>query len=104
MAWRIVKQPNGLLARFSDIVDNFTNLNMTETEALECCREYCGINEAKRKVLAGVQDWKPWTNGVMGSGLDRWNKSLSTIKFVHGKEAVEHVLALDGIGVAPPRK
>ena len=103
MAWRIVKQPNGLLARFSDIVDDFTDLNMTEAEAFECCREYCGIKDAKCKVLAGVQDWNPWTNS-MGSGLDRWNKSLSTIKSVHGKEAVEHALALDGIGVAPPRK
>jgi len=95
MAWRIVKQPNGLLARFSDIVDDFTNLNMTESEAFECCREYCGIEDAKRKVLAGVQDWKPWTNGVLGSGLDRWNDSIKTIMSVRGDEAVQHALALD---------
>lgn len=28
MAWRIVRQPNGKLARFSDIVDNFTHTNI----------------------------------------------------------------------------
>jgi len=49
MAWRIVKQPNGLLAKFSDIVDTFTNLNMTEEEALACCRETCGEDAAKKK-------------------------------------------------------
>jgi hypothetical protein len=35
MAWRIVKQPNGLYARFSDIVDNFTHYNMDRNEAIE---------------------------------------------------------------------
>ena len=89
MAWRIVKQPNGLLARFSDIVDDFTHMDMTENEALEVCREYCGIEDAKRKVLAGVQDWKPWTMGVLGSGCDRWNDSVETIELVHGKEIAE---------------
>ena len=95
MAWRIVKQPNGLLARFSDIVDDFTHMNMSEAEALEVCREYLGIVEAEKKVLAGVQDWKPWTNGVLGSGLDRWNESIKTIKSVHGKKAAEHRVHAD---------
>lgn len=30
MAWRIVKQPNGLFASFSDIVDHFTYTDMTQ--------------------------------------------------------------------------
>ena len=89
MAWRIVKQPNGLLARFSDIVDDFTHMDMTEAEALEVCREYLGIAEAEKKVLAGVQDWKPWTMGVLGSGLDRWNDSIDRIETMHGKEIAE---------------
>ena len=95
MAWRIVKQPNGLLARFSDIVDDFTHMNMTEAEALEVCREYLGILEAQKKVLAGVEDWKPWTNGVKGSGLDRWNDSIKTISNIHGKDAAEQRLHTD---------
>ena len=94
MAWRIVKQPNGLLARFSDIVDDFTHMNMTEAEAFEVCREYLGVEEAKRKVLAGVQDWKPWTNSVFGDGLSRWNDCIASIKNVHGKKAAEHRLHL----------
>ena len=95
MAWRIVKQPNGLLARFSDIVDDFTHQNMTEAEALEICREYLGIVESEKKVLAGVQDWKPWTNGVLGSGLDRWNESIETIKSVHGQKTAEQRVQAD---------
>lgn len=87
MAWRIIKQPNGLLARFSDIVDDFTHMNMTEAEALEVCREYMGEEDARRKVLAGVQDWKPWTNSIFGDGLERWNDSLARIERVHGKRA-----------------
>jgi hypothetical protein len=99
MAWRIVRQPNNLLARFSDIVDDFTHMNMTEAEALEVCREYLGIVEAQKKVLAGVEDWKPWTNGVKGSGLDRWNESIQKIKSVHGQKAAEHRVHLTAAGV-----
>jgi hypothetical protein len=91
MAWRIVKQPNGLLARFSDVVDNFTDLNMTDEEALVLCREHLGIADAQQKVLAGVQDWKPWTHNIPGSGLGRWNDCLETIKNVHGKKAVRKI-------------
>lgn len=39
MPSRIVKQPNGLYACFSTIVDNFTAYGMTQTEAYELCRE-----------------------------------------------------------------
>jgi hypothetical protein len=85
MAWIIVRQPNGLLARFSGNVDNFTNLNMTEAEALECCLEYCGTRDARRKVSAGVMD----------RGLDRWSDCIDTIKTTHGKKAAARVLALD---------
>lgn len=99
MAWRIVKQPNGLLARFSDIVDNFTDMNMNEEEALEVCREYCGIEEAQRKVLAGKEDWKIWTNGVQGNGLERWMDSLERIVHQHGKLEMQKVILI-GINIA----
>jgi hypothetical protein len=95
MAWRIVKQPNGFYARFSDIVDNFTAMNMTESEAFELCRDDLGEDDAKRKVQAGREDWKPWTSGVPGSGLERWQESIDTIKSVHGKKAAQQALALD---------
>lgn len=35
MGWRLVAQPNLLFARFSEIVDEFTHLNMSESEAFK---------------------------------------------------------------------
>lgn len=93
MAWRIVKQPNGFYARFSDIVDNFTHMNMTEDEAHTLCRGFMGEDEARRKVRAGVEDWKPWTEENPGNGSERWDDSLETIQMVHGETGIEEVLA-----------
>lgn len=39
MGWRFVRQPNGLLARFSEIVDDFTHYDLTPAEALEVARD-----------------------------------------------------------------
>ena len=86
MAWRIVKQPNGLLARFSDVVDHFTHIDMTEAEALEVCIDNgCSSDLAQTKVLSGLQDVKPWTV-TPGSGLERWEHCLGRIETVHGVE------------------
>ena len=92
MAWRIVKQPNGLLARFSDIVDNFTHCNMDELEAYELCKEEMGTHDAKEKVFAGVQDFKPWMHRVVGSGHDRWDDCIKKIETRHGKDELDKVL------------
>ncbi len=93
MAWRIVRQPNSLLARFSDVVDNFTHLNLTEYEARELCRGYClSEQEVRTKVRAGLEDWEPWTHGKKGNGLSRWRDCMRTIRAVHGGEAAQEVL------------
>lgn len=88
MAWRIVKQPNGLFARFSDVVDNFTHLDMTHDQALDFCREHMAEDAAQRKVHAAVEDHLPFTVGKRGSGSDRWNDAIETIAAVHGKNAL----------------
>lgn len=93
MGWRIVKQPNGLYARFSDIVDDFTDMSMTEEEALAECRTYLGVVEAGQKVLAGIQDWKPRTT-TPGSGTDRWDESVGIIGEIHGGERLAEVIAI----------
>jgi len=90
MAWRIVKQPNGKFARFSDIVDDFTAMDMTEPEVYSLCRVHLGIKDAERKVQAGMEDWRPWTTGaVKGNGTERWEDSLNTIENVHGRQVAE---------------
>lgn len=84
MAWRIVKQPNKNLARFSDIVDDFTHMNMTKDEAIELCSTYMGSRNATIKVQAGIDDIKPWTIDEKGMGLARWMDCIQTIEMVHG--------------------
>ena len=39
MAGFIARQPNGLMCRFSSVVDTVTHYNMTEEEYIEMCAE-----------------------------------------------------------------
>lgn len=93
MAWCFVRQPNGLLARWSDVVDGFTHHNLSAQDALEVCKAEHAMAEeaAQRKVQGGVEDWKPWTDGVKGSGLDRWQHSLESIRTAHGDARAQEV-------------
>ncbi len=76
MAWRIVQQPNGKLARFSEIVDDFTDVDMTYEEALdECIREGMSVMDAIDKVNKGIK-----------AGNARYLECLETIRTIHGKE------------------
>jgi hypothetical protein len=102
MGWRIVKQPNGLLARWSSVVDDFTHVNMAEAEAVAVCRMYPGMGraEAAEKVRRGVED-EPVSGflevGGRGDGLDRWRDCLETIRAIHGPRlAEEREAALSG--------
>ena len=92
MAWRIVKQPNEKFARFSDIVDDFTHMNMTKEEATTVCVGYAGIVTAMRKVKGGELDFKPWTINTVGSGQDRWEHAIDQILMVHGEQRVKEIL------------
>ena len=90
MAWRIVQQPNGLFAIFSDVVDGFTVFDMTEAEAaLECVDQLSdGVTEAARKKVAAAIE----------SGIDRWNESILTIAAIHGADVAERILTDVGEG------
>lgn len=76
MAWRIIQQPNGLLARFSEIVDDFTDYDMSVEEAETLCRHEVGIGvlEAKEKVQRGLD-----------AGLARFDEAIKIVRRVHGK-------------------
>jgi len=92
MAWRFVRQPSGKLARFSDVVDNFTHYNLTKKQAIKVAQESnLSLDEATVKVQAGVDDIKPWTTTTKGGGLSRWNDSLETIERVHGKKELTKI-------------
>lgn len=45
MAWKLVEQPDGLLAKWSDVIDDFTDKNMSEIEAYNLCRVEHGMME-----------------------------------------------------------
>jgi hypothetical protein len=105
MAWRIVKQPNGLLARFSDIVDDFTHYNLTVKQAVKVCQDQSmGEAEAKQKVQNGVLDLKPWGTKPSEDGLSRWRDCLDTIKSVHGTKAMKKRVKECSTNLTPKRK
>lgn len=59
--WRIVKQPDGKYARFSDAIMNFTQGAMTESEAFELCTKLgCSKAEAQARIENAdeVKGWK----------------------------------------------
>jgi hypothetical protein len=84
MPSRVVRQPNGLLAVFSTVVDDFTRMDLTESEALRWAREHMGRADAEAKVRRGLDDENPWT-GERGDGLSRWRDALETVRAVHGE-------------------
>lgn len=82
MGWRVVQQPNGRFAIFSSIVDNFTDINLTDEEA----REECAFRSGQECVPGKIQ--RAMTNP------GRWREALETIRAVHGDAGVERVLAM----------
>ena len=88
-----VKQPNGLYAVFSTIVDDFTYVDQTRDEALEYWRDVCGLDCAKRKVHnADTEDalGYPWPDS---RPLARWRDCFGTISGC-GPSDAETVMAL----------
>jgi hypothetical protein len=72
MAWRIVICPNGKYARYSDVVDNFTDYDMTRDEAFELCRDAAGVDTANYKLTQAE------------SHPERFEQEMERIKEFHG--------------------
>lgn len=86
MAWRIVKQPNGMYARFSDVVDSFTHVNLSKDGAIDICMSvpcFMSIHTAEGKVNGADTD-DVWGKIERDDGLNRWRDSIETIKIIHG--------------------
>ncbi len=89
MSWRIVKQPNGRLGLFSDIVDDFVNMDLDYKQAVGLCiREGLTKEEAERKVDAGADDIIPWTK-TKGDGKARWTHAIERVRTVHGESKTQ---------------
>lgn len=76
----IARQPNGLLCRFSTVVDTFTDWNMTEEEYIEMCAE-----RAAEKAREEAKDT-----------LKRWMKPFDEVKnhFYPGNNTIEEFNAI----------
>ena len=89
MGRRIVRQPNGLLAEFSDVVDDFVAYDMDAGEAAALYAGHMSADDATAKVRRGVED-EPIPGIVdasgRGDGLDRYRECLHTVHFRHGRD------------------
>ncbi len=76
MAWRIIAQPNGRFARFSSIVDDVTDYDLTRDEAVALCMQEHGMNQqdAEAKVQRGID-----------AGRSRFDEAMRRIAERHGK-------------------
>lgn len=92
MPSRFLLQPNGKLACFSTIVDNFTRCNLTKEEAFVAAFEDMGRSEAEGKVARGL------ARGLEAQG--GWNECLETIRMIHGPDTCAAVVA-EILGSAP---
>ena len=76
MAWRIVQQPNGKLARFSDVCDDFTDVDMTFGDAIdECICRGMSVMDAIEKIKRGTE-----------AGNALYLECLETIRTIHGRD------------------
>lgn len=92
MANRVVVQPNGLFARFSDVVDGFTHMNCTEGEMLEIyCFDY-GEGLGPERIARAKQN------------PQRFTESIATIRAIHGDAEAERVVALATQPQEAPRR
>jgi hypothetical protein len=94
MAWRLVIQPNGLFARFSTVVDDFTHYDMDEAEVLRTAfAEWdCGEETVRRKLDSARRETDPYKHegywsaeGPSRPPLSRFRECLEIIASVHGE-------------------
>jgi hypothetical protein len=100
--WIVVKQPDGRFARFSGVVDAFTDAGLDRWEAVECLVGDWRIRPdvAEHRVRAAVLDSGD-AFGSVGSGLDRWRAALTALVASHGEEWARGHLEDIGFGEWP---
>lgn len=90
MGRQIIKQPNGLFAIWSSVVDNFIVLNYTAQQIVD---KY--IEEEKKRITESVaNDIKLLEAGESPyyQFTKTWDGALQSIEIYHGKEEVTKLL------------
>jgi len=101
----MLKQPNGLIAIFSSVVDDFTHWDATPEEALAYGVEQWGRSEAQETLDRALMDVPLWKPHSADDGLGRWRETLTAIAFRHGVKHLQDRLEAIGQGDAeiPPQ-
>lgn len=80
MGWRLVVQPNGLLARFSTVVDNFTDYDLLDHDVPDLCGNVAWL--ANQKIDAAR------------ANPNRFKEAIELITEVHGEAEADEVRRL----------
>lgn len=90
----MLKQPDGLIAVFSSVVDDFTYMNLTEAEAIEFGTTEWGERTAREKLERGLKDAPVWPgdSDFVSDGQGRWREACGDIAFQHGLKHLRSVL------------
>jgi hypothetical protein len=81
MPSRVHRQPNGLYARFSTIVDDFTDVNLTREEMISTLMVIWGMREAD--AIAKIE---------RGHDTARLSEDIETVRFAHGNRYAKQAL------------
>lgn len=77
----IVKQPNGLFARFSTVVDDFTHLNYSYQDMVQLCKDEYGRDVGHEKVARGDREEAcAVSRDDVGQPLHRWNSCIDHMR------------------------
>lgn len=85
-----VKQPDGKLALFSTIVDDFTEWGLSDEEAVEVATDTLGVSlDTMDDVVGKARRDEPfWSSVDRGDGRNRWRQALIPLAAQHGLDAV----------------
>jgi hypothetical protein len=88
-----VRQPNGLLARFSARAGLIYEVDLSEAEAVAWYRRRMTDDEAPAKVRRAVADEPIDGSAPAPDQLGRWRTCLAAIRFAHGESALTELRA-----------
>jgi len=94
----IVKQPSGLFARFSTVVDDFTHGRLTEAEARKLFPVTLYEGQSYDPVQLAIADEPIYPLGFEErqepqDGLRRWRYCCETVRAIHGDAGLRVSLA-----------
>lgn len=104
MGVRFVKQPDGKLAIFSEVVDDFTYYDLTVEGAVGVClKEFRDRSEeeAMRRINRALEEQPEHRGYAHPNGLGRWEEALEAITLQHGIDHLKETLQEIGFADYP---